>query len=108
MNARKLTLASVAIALGAVLAVTLFVGCNKAEVGDAGSSSAPRQFKIGMSQCNLGEPWRVQMNADLQAAASQHPELKIIFKDAQNDTLQQRAQIEEFVSAKMDLIIVSP
>jgi ribose transport system substrate-binding protein len=61
-----------------------------------------------MSQCNIGEPWRVQMNADIKAAAEKHPDLKVIFKDAQNDTLRQRAQIEEFVSAGVDLLIVSP
>ncbi len=61
-----------------------------------------------MSQCNLGEPWRVQMNADIRAAAGKYPELEVVFKDAQNDTLQQRAQVEEFVSAKVDLIIISP
>ncbi|MGH7979851.1 MAG: substrate-binding domain-containing protein, partial [Limisphaerales bacterium] len=54
------------------------------------------------------EPWRAQMDADIAAAAAKHPELKIIFKDAQNDTLEQRAQVEEFVSAKVDLIIISP
>ncbi|MEK6543458.1 MAG: substrate-binding domain-containing protein [Elusimicrobiota bacterium] len=67
-----------------------------------------KKWVIGMSQCNLGEPWRVQMNADIKKAAEKHPELQVIFKDAQNDTLKQRAQIEEFVSAKVDLIIVSP
>jgi ribose transport system substrate-binding protein len=67
-----------------------------------------KTFTIGMSQCNLGEPWRVQMNADVAKAAQQHPELKIVFKDAQNDTLKQRSHIEEFVSAGVDLIIVSP
>jgi len=72
------------------------------------SQSNTRTYTIGMSQCNLGEPWRVQMNADIRAAASKHPELKIIFKDAQNDTLKQRAQVEEFVSSKVDLIIISP
>src|ERR1700691_465958 len=71
--------------------------------------SAPsRTYTIGMSQCNLGEPWRVQMNADIRAAAAQHPELKVVFNDAQNDTLKQRAQVEEFVSSKVDLIIISP
>jgi ribose transport system substrate-binding protein len=74
----------------------------------AHSQSPARTYTIGMSQCNLGEPWRVQMNADLRAAAAQHPELKVIFKDAQNDTLKQRAQVEEFVSAKVDLLIISP
>jgi len=61
-----------------------------------------------MSQCNLGEPWRVQMNADVKAAADKHPELKVVFKDAQNDTLKQRAHVEEFVSAGVDLLIISP
>ena len=61
-----------------------------------------------MSQCNLGEPWRVQMNADVKKAADAHPEIKVIFKDAQNDTLKQQAQIEEFISAGVNLIIISP
>jgi ribose transport system substrate-binding protein len=61
-----------------------------------------------MSQCNLGEPWRVQMNEDIRTAAAQHPELNVIFKDAQNDTLKQRSHIEELVSAKADLILISP
>ncbi|HMD62300.1 MAG TPA: substrate-binding domain-containing protein, partial [Opitutaceae bacterium] len=58
--------------------------------------------------CNLGEPWRVQMNADISKAAEAHPELGVVFKDAQNDTLRQRSQIEEFVDADVDLLIVSP
>jgi ribose transport system substrate-binding protein len=63
---------------------------------------------IGMSQCNLGEPWRQQMNADIKNAAAAHPELQVIFKDAQNDSLAQRAHVEEFVSQKVDLIVISP
>jgi ribose transport system substrate-binding protein len=71
--------------------------------------AADKKYVIGMSQCNLGEPWRVQMNADVKKAADAHPaELQVIYKDAQNDSLKQRAQIEEFVNSKVDLIIVSP
>lgn len=76
---------------------------------DAGApEAAVGQYKIGMSQCNLGEPWRVQMNEDIRATAAEYAELNIIFKDAQNDTLRQRAHIEEFVSDGVDLLIVSP
>jgi ribose transport system substrate-binding protein len=70
--------------------------------------AAQAKYTIGMSQCNLGEPWRVQMNADIKAEAAKHPEIKVVYKDAQNDTLQQRAHVEEFVSAKIDLLIISP
>jgi ribose transport system substrate-binding protein len=63
---------------------------------------------IGMSQCNLGEPWRVQMNADIARAAAAHPNLKIVFKDAQNDSLTQRAQVEELAAQGVELLIISP
>lgn len=65
-------------------------------------------WTIGMSQCNLGEPWRVQMNADIKKAASAHPEIKMVFKDAQNDALRQNAHVEEFIKAGVHLIIISP
>lgn len=63
---------------------------------------------IGMSQCNLGEPWRVQMNKDIEEAAAQHPEITMVFKDAQNDTLVQVSHVEELVSQGVDAIIISP
>ena len=78
------------------------------------SSSSPqaekkaKRWTIGMSQCNLGEPWRVQMNADIRKAAERYPEIEVVFKDAQNDALKQCAQIEEFTTAEIDLLIVSP
>jgi ribose transport system substrate-binding protein len=98
----------------AAVAIAL-TGCRKpAEpaspegTAGAGAPAASRGFTIGMSQCNLGEPWRGQMNADVKAAADRHPNLKVVFKDAQNDTLKQRAHVEEYVSARVDLIVISP
>jgi ribose transport system substrate-binding protein len=74
----------------------------------SGAPNAARTYVIGMSQCNLGEPWRVQMNADVQNAAAKHPNLKLVFKDAQNDSLRQRAQVEELLAEHVDLLIISP
>ena len=89
-----------------------FCGCDKAGTPSDGSAqshqTARTTYTIGMSQCNLGEPWRVEMNAQIKAAAEKHPEIKMVFKDAQNDTLKQRSHVEEFVSAGVDLIIISP
>ncbi len=84
------------------IALIIALGCRKKE-----EESAER-WKIGMSQCNLGEPWRVQMNQDIKNEAAKHPEIRVVYKDAQNDSLKQRAQIEEFISAEVDLIVVSP
>lgn len=90
----------------------LLTGCSDSSStsgsGKAASGSTEQVYTIGMSQCNLGEPWRVQMNEDIRNAAAGHPNLKVVFKDAQNDTLKQRAHVEEFVSSKVDLLIISP
>ncbi len=100
--------------LSGLLALSLALqGCGNPSESDApsnegGNASEKSTFTIGMSQCNLGEPWRVQMNADVKKAAEAHDNIKVVFKDAQNDTLKQRAHVEEFVSAEVDLIIISP
>lgn len=67
-----------------------------------------KQFIIGMSQCNLGEPWRVAMNTQIENAAKKHPEMKVIFVDAAQDNSKQIADIQKFIQQKVDLIIACP
>ena len=94
------------IALAFICSLPL-VGCgSQSGEGHAGTPDDP--WVIGMSQCNLGEPWRVQMDSDVRAAAQDLPNLRVIFKDAQNNSLTQRAQVEELVEQGVDLIIISP
>ena len=95
---------------GSIVAAVMAAACLGATVRaeDKPAPAAAKVYKIGMSQCNLGEPWRVQMNADIKAAADGHANLNVVYKDAQNDTLRQRSHVEEFVSDKVDLIILSP
>lgn len=64
---------------------------------------------IGMSQCNLNEPWRINMNALIEKAAEKYADkLVVVYKDAQADSLKQRSHVEEFVIAGIDLLIISP
>ncbi|MEZ4414547.1 MAG: substrate-binding domain-containing protein [Gemmatimonadota bacterium] len=93
-------------ALIACFSLVLFACGGDGARRHAGTPDDP--FVIGMSQSNLGEPWRVQMDADIRAAAEAHDNLRVIFKDAQNNALTQRAQVEEFVEQGVDLIIISP
>lgn len=97
----------------AILLAVFFLthGCGPKEeqaASEVATSETSPKWTIGMSQCNLGEPWRVQMNQDIKNEAEKHPEIRVIFKDAQNDSLKQRAQIEEYINAGVDLLIVSP
>jgi len=96
-----------------VLIAAALSGCSRPEGTSPGSqgggvSSGKSKWVIGMSQCNLGEPWRVQMNQDIAEAAKEHPELQVLFSDAQNRSETQQSQVREFIQRRVDLIIISP
>lgn len=106
-------------AFAAMLACLTLCGCNsKPETPSSGATGgttpnptageAQKTYTIGMSQCNLGEPWRVQMNNDIKEAAAKHPELKMLYSDAQNRSETQQSQVREFVQQKVNLIIITP
>lgn len=95
----------------ALVGMLLVAGCGKREqpATETTDTGAKKKWVIGMSQCNLGEPWRVQMNKDIEEAAKQYADqIEVIFKDAQNRTEVQQAQVREFIQMGVDLLIISP
>lgn len=97
--------------IAGVLAV-ICAGCGRpaanAPAGSGANRNQQARWVIGMSQCNLGEPWRVQMNHDIEEAAKAHPEIQVIYRDAQNKSETQQAQVREFIQQHVNLIIISP
>ena len=87
-----------------------------APAAPAGATAAPAaaapakkdKYLIGMSQANKGEPWRQAMNDQIAAAAAQHPELQVVFADAAQNNAKQVADVENFLSQGIDLLIISP
>ena len=66
------------------------------------------RFLVGFSQCNLGEPWRVAMNAEVSERAKQNPQMEIVFADAQQDNAKQVADVETFLRQGINLLMISP
>lgn len=97
---------TVVMAVAIAMCMAACSGGKPAEAPD--TTPTEKVFTIGMSQCNRGEPWRVQMDSDIDEAAKEHANLRVIFKDAQNQTTVQQNHVQEFISQGVDLIIVSP
>src|ERR1043165_8315188 len=76
--------------------------------GAAFGQETKQTYTIGFSQCNSAEPWRANMDASVKAAAGEHANIKLISKDAQNDRTRQMSHVKEFVTQKVDAIIISP
>ncbi len=77
-------------------------------LGPACSPGSKARYLVGFSQCNLGEPWRVAMNAEVAARARDFPQLQIVFADAQQDNAKQVADVENFLRQRIDLLMISP
>jgi ribose transport system substrate-binding protein len=48
------------------------------------------------------------MNAEIEAAAANFPDLEIVYADAQQDNAKQVADVENFLRQHIDLLIISP
>ena len=76
------------------LLLVSFAGCDQSPAPTCSSpasqpvASGDKSFVIGMSQANLGEPWRVQMNADMStykiAGPQEMPEIVPVAFDVAN------------------------
>jgi len=76
--------------------------------GACGGERQRDRFVIGFSQCNKAEPWRTWMDSSLMAEAAKHPELEVLYADAQQDNSKQVADVESFLRQRIDLLIISP
>ena len=95
--------------LAIMLALLVCVGLTACS-NNGGKTEDPEEktFVIGMLNANRAEPWNVQMDADVEAAASKYDNVKIVYKDCGGDASLQRSQIEEFINSGVDGLLISP
>ena len=74
-----------------------------------------KEFTFCMLNPSLSEPWNAQMDEDIKEAAATYPnadypnvKVTVQYKDAQNDVLLQRSQLEECVLGEVDAILAGP
>ena len=94
------------LALGAGTA-TLVAGAAQAAplVKECGKNG---QFVIGFSQANNAEPYRQHVNDDLTAAAKKVPQFTLQIADGAGNVNTQTSQMDNFITQKVDLILISP
>ncbi len=104
---------TVLLALLCGAALTAATACSVEKPSDGGDNAAAdcgagKDFLIGMSQANNAEPYRQVMNNDVQAAANAVPGFKVVVSDAAQDNSKQVADVENFLTQKINLLIISP
>ncbi|MFD0591905.1 substrate-binding domain-containing protein [Catellatospora coxensis] len=97
-----------AVAAGALLA-SAACSVEKDDPAAANAACGPdRQYLIGMSQANNAEPYRQVMNNDVTTAAEAVKGFEVVVADAAQDNSKQVADVENFLTQKINLLIISP
>ena len=66
-----------------------------------------QHYVIGVSQCSE-DIWRDKLNQELQTATYMEDGITIKFASADDNDKRQIQQIEQFISAGVNLLIISP
>ncbi|QHT72106.1 substrate-binding domain-containing protein [Rhodocytophaga rosea] len=75
----------------------------------AGCKNEPNNsYTIGFSQCTGADEWRKAMIKGMQRELAFHPNVTLLYRDAQYNNQKQIEQIRELANSDIDLLIVSP
>ena len=65
------------------------------------------QYLIGFSQANFKEPYRAQVNHEMQALVKNYPQFKLVIADGQANDNTQVSQVENFLTQQVDILFIS-
>lgn len=73
------------------------------------SGTALADLKIGVSMSQFDDTWLTYLRESMDQKAKSLPEgVKLQFEDARSDVVKQLSQVENFISQKVDAIVVNP
>jgi ribose transport system substrate-binding protein len=65
------------------------------------------QYLIGFSQANFKEPYRAQVNHEMQTLVKNYPQFKLVIADGQANDNTQVSQVENFLTQQVDILFIS-
>jgi ribose transport system substrate-binding protein len=101
------TLLHIAGCAGIALAALSFASLAQAAQPLAKTCGPNNQYLIGFSQANFKEPYRAQVNHEMQALVKNYPQFKLVIADGQANDNTQVSQVENFLTQQVDILFIS-
>jgi inositol transport system substrate-binding protein len=115
-----LTSKKIVLFMSLLLVVSLFVaGCSSSEQGTAGETSnsndqakknqdSKDKIVIGAALPDFDDKWLSYLQDGIKEHEASHENVEVIYVDAMNDANKQLSQVENFISQKVDAILIIP
>lgn len=83
-----------------VMLLTLLSSCS--------FNNKPKEYVIGFSQCIESDAWRKTMFDEMKRELSFHPNVTLVYRQADGNSEKQINQVKELLSKQIDILIISP
>lgn len=93
--------------LAMVWGITGCSGSTDSSSSQAGDSNE-KKYVVGITLSNFSDKFRTYIIDAMKETQKQYPDIEFIYNDAQNDPAKQMTQLENFISKKVDAIILTP
>ena len=87
--------------------IAFFVACVFF-VSACSMNEKPKEYVIGFSQCVESDAWRKTMLDEMKREMSFHPNLRLLYRQADGNSQRQIEQVKELLKENIDLLIISP
>ena len=84
----------------ALISLVFIFSCN--------NENESKKYVVGFSQTSISDDWRKSMNQAMEIQAEFHPEIELKILDSEDEIDHQIKDIEQLISEKVDVLIVSP
>jgi ABC-type sugar transport system substrate-binding protein len=102
--------------------VTIFAACGSSTTSSSSSSSsgsaaaktaaasttASKHYKIGFSNASVSNTWRVAMYDLMKQEAAKHPEVELLYTDANDNSTKQNSDVDDLLAKGIDCLLISP
>lgn len=72
------------------------------------TSTPKKKYKIGVSNASVSNTWRVAMVKMLREEAKKHPEVELLYTDANDNAAKQNSDIDDLLAKGIDALLVAP
>jgi ribose transport system substrate-binding protein len=93
----------------AAVALAALAFASRAEAAQplAKTCGPNNHYLIGFSQANFKEPYRAQVNHEMQRLVKNYPQFKLVIADGQANDNTQVSQVENFLTQEVDILFIS-
>lgn len=74
----------------------------------ASSTPAEKHYKIGFSNASVSNTWRVAMYDMMKAEAAKHPEVELLYTDANDNAGKQNTDVDDLLAKGIDALLIAP